>query len=95
MSMPNIPDINPSIELDIEDSSKLLFNSLALLEMGLSHIVNAEGEKLQYILKKQNNLIEEALLLCFMTEEKFRKLGFIALADSYKKLEHSVIYHKK
>lgn len=50
MSMPNIPDVNPNINLDIEDSAKMLFNSIAMEEMGLSHIINAEGEKLQYIL---------------------------------------------
>lgn len=50
MSMPSIPDMNPNINLNIEDSAKLLFNSIAMEEIGLSHIVNAEGEKLQYIL---------------------------------------------
>lgn len=51
MSMPTIPDITPNIDLDIEDCYKMLLNSLALQEMGLSHIVNAEGEKLQYVIQ--------------------------------------------
>lgn len=70
MSMPNIPDIAPKIELDIDDSAKLLLNSIALEEMGLSHIVNAEGEKLQYVLgrlernkDRANTECEDRLLL--------------------------------
>lgn len=55
MSMPNIPNITPSVNLDIRDSIKMVLDSLALHEMGLSHIVNAEGEKLQYILGTLNN----------------------------------------
>lgn len=47
MSMPNIPDIIPNIELDREDMINLLLASIALEEIGLSHIINAEGEKIQ------------------------------------------------
>ncbi|MCA1055423.1 hypothetical protein LCM10_10545 [Rossellomorea aquimaris] len=47
MSMPNIPDIKPDIELKRRDVINLLLASIALEEIGLSHILNAEGEKLQ------------------------------------------------
>lgn len=50
MSLPNIPNINPIIDLDIEKSVNMLLSSIALEEIGLSHIVNAEAEKIQYIL---------------------------------------------
>lgn len=47
MSMPTIPDINPDINLTFNDTINLLLASIALEELGLSHILNAEGEKLQ------------------------------------------------
>lgn len=50
MSMPNIPNINPTIGIDIDDSINMLISSIALEEMGLSHIINAEAEKIQYVL---------------------------------------------
>lgn len=50
MSMPNIPDICPEIDLCKEDVVNLLLASVALEEIGLAHIINAEGEKLQYVL---------------------------------------------
>ncbi|WP_064094028.1 hypothetical protein [Rossellomorea aquimaris] len=47
MSMPNIPNIKPDIDLKREDVISLLLASIALEEIGLSHLLNAEGEKLQ------------------------------------------------
>lgn len=51
MSMPNIPNITPVIDLDRCEVIDLLLSSIALEEIGLSHILNAEGEKLQAFLK--------------------------------------------
>lgn len=53
MSLPNIPNITPNISIDREDAINLLLASVAMEEIGLSHILNAEGEKLQYFLKKK------------------------------------------
>lgn len=50
MSQPNIPNITPEITVDREDAITLLLISIALEEIGLAHIINAEGEKIQYIL---------------------------------------------
>lgn len=52
MSLPKIPDITPIISLDREDVANLLIASIALEEIGLSHIINAEGEKIQTVLGK-------------------------------------------
>jgi hypothetical protein len=48
MSMPSFPVVDPPI--DREDAVNQILSSIAMEELGLSHILNAEGEKLQYIL---------------------------------------------
>lgn len=48
MSLPNIPDISPNITITQEDVVNLLLASIALEELGLAHIINAEGEKIQF-----------------------------------------------
>lgn len=48
MSLPSFPNVNPPI--DREDAVNQILSSIAMEELGLSHILNAEGEKLQYIL---------------------------------------------
>ena len=59
VSLPNIPNITPNISIDREDAINLLLASVAMEEIGLSHILNAEGEKLQYFLKqKPKNLCD-------------------------------------
>ncbi|MGL5379890.1 hypothetical protein [Clostridium sp.] len=50
MSLPKIPDMNPNVTVDKEDALNLLLFSIGMEEIGLSHIINAEGEKIQYIL---------------------------------------------
>lgn len=47
MSQPSFPD-NPNLTRD--DAVNQILSSIAMEELGLSHIINAEGEKLQYIL---------------------------------------------
>lgn len=47
MSQPKFP--NPP-DITREDTLNMLLTSIAMEELGLSHIINAEGEKLQYIL---------------------------------------------
>lgn len=48
MSLPSFPNVDPPIQR--EDAVNQILSSIAMQELGLSHILNAEGEKLQYIL---------------------------------------------
>jgi hypothetical protein len=49
MSMPEFP--NPDCILTREQSINAILTSIALEEAALSHIINAEGEKIQYVLQ--------------------------------------------
>ncbi|APH06595.1 hypothetical protein [Bacillus weihaiensis] len=50
MSQANIPNITPSIGITVGDTVPLLLSSIALEELALAHILNAEAEKLQFVL---------------------------------------------
>jgi hypothetical protein len=50
MSQANLPNITPSITVTRDDAVNLILTSIAMEELGLSHIINAEGEKLQFVL---------------------------------------------
>ncbi|WP_263706280.1 hypothetical protein [Shouchella tritolerans] len=50
MSQPIIPNMTPNISITRNDAVNLLLASIAFEELGLAHIINAEGEKIQYAL---------------------------------------------
>ncbi|MEG0297449.1 MAG: hypothetical protein RR620_12090 [Clostridium sp.] len=50
MSLPKIPDMNPNVTVTQADAINLLLFSIGMEEIGLSHIINSEGEKIQYVL---------------------------------------------
>lgn len=49
MSQASIPNITPIISVTIEQSVSLLLASIALEELALAHILNAEAEKIQFV----------------------------------------------
>lgn len=73
MSLPNVPDINPEITLRRKDAINLLLTSIAMEEMGISHVLNAEGEKIQHVLK-QHPTIKELLRINRSVERILRTL---------------------
>jgi hypothetical protein len=50
VSFPNIPNVTPSITITAGQAVTLLLASIAFEELGLAHIINAEGEKIQSVL---------------------------------------------
>lgn len=50
MSMPNIPNLNPTISINRDDTINLILSSIGMEELSLAHIVNAEAEKIQFAL---------------------------------------------
>ena len=50
MSFPNVPDVDASVSLSTEDPVNLPLVSIAFEELGLAHLINAEAEKLQFVL---------------------------------------------
>lgn len=50
MSMPNIPNLNPNIEIDRNDAVNIILSSIGMEELSLSHLLNAEAEKIQFAL---------------------------------------------
>ena len=52
MGMPNLPpEISTNIKIDRKGLVNLLMMSIALEELSLAHILNAEGELMQLYLK--------------------------------------------
>jgi len=74
MSMPNIPDINPLITLSREEVVYLLLSSIALEEISLSHIMNAEGEKLQRMLQMEHLTLDDMLRVNKSVERMLRSV---------------------
>ncbi len=62
MSQPTINDINPQVTLTRSDAITLLLASIAMEDLGLAHILNTEGEKVQYALGTLPGLVEPATL---------------------------------
>ena len=74
MGMPNIPDVNPEINLSREDVINLLLASIAFEELGLAHIINAEGEKIQRVVEDENATMDQILEINRSVEKSLRNV---------------------
>lgn len=74
MSMPNVPDIKPEIELDFDETINLLLTSIALEELSIAHIMNAEAEKIQEVIKYKCNDLEDLLEINKSVEKMVKTL---------------------
>ncbi len=50
MSMPNIPNINAEVTIDRNNAIDIVLASIGMEELSLAHLVNAEAEKVQFVL---------------------------------------------
>lgn len=99
MSMPNIPDITPDIKLKRKDVVNLLLASIAMEELGLAHLINAEGEKLQKVIKHARNMDDlleanksvEKMLKTIIKKEmllQFKMEEVLEIPDEHKEHHH-------
>jgi hypothetical protein len=72
MSLPNVPDINPTITLTREEVYHLLLASVAMEELGLANIMNAEGEKIQKFLSSDEVCLEALVMIGRSVERMMR-----------------------
>ncbi|MCP6682813.1 hypothetical protein [Bacillus nakamurai] len=73
MSLPNIPNITPDVTLTRCETLNLLLSSVAMEEIGLSHILQAEAEKIQiYLDASDDPPFRELLVLNRSTERLLR-----------------------
>lgn len=74
MSLPEIPNIAPKITVNRTEAINLLLASIAMEEIGLSHILNAEGEKIQAALDIENICIHDMLKINKSVERTLRNV---------------------
>lgn len=74
MSMPQIPDIKPEIRLKRRDVLNMLLSSVAMEEMSLSHLLNAESEKLRKIAQLDRCSLSEWLEINDSVERVMRNV---------------------
>lgn len=83
MSQPTIPNITPKITVTEKDTVNLLLTSIALEEMSLAHIMNAEAEKIQFILGTLNSTTR--------SPEKITNQDLLKINQSVLDMMHEVI----
>ena len=74
MNMPNIADMKTDIDLSMDDTIKLLLTSIALEEISISNIINAEAEKIQEVINFKCNSLEDLLEIDKSVESMLKTL---------------------
>ena len=99
MSMPRFPELPDG--LGLESSVCQILTSIALEEVGLSHIINAEGEKIQYVLGTLPHCappvpptVEQILQVNESVRETLQQIGFSQIFLNQKMSDALKIYEK-
>ncbi|MBS2967889.1 hypothetical protein J9317_03750 [Metabacillus sp. KIGAM252] len=61
MSLPHIPNITPPISLTRSETINLLLASIAQEEIGLAHILKAEGETFRKVMDAGSSTLKDCL----------------------------------
>jgi hypothetical protein len=83
LSFPNVPNITPTISVTSQDAFNLLLISIAMEKISLSHVINAEAEKIQYALGTLPGLTQKASLsdLLHVNKDVRATIGDVILKD--------------
>lgn len=90
MSFPNIPDIIPKINITFEDSINLLLTSIALEEISLSDLMDAEKNKILYVLKDckhKDSLLHDSIAVNKSVNDTIQNMIKLQMLLQFK-LEH-------
>lgn len=90
MSFPNIPDITPKISITFEDSINLLLASIALEEISLSDLMDAEKNKILFVLKDckhKDSALHDAVVIDKSVNETIQNMIKLQMLLQFK-LEH-------
>ncbi|MGO4374605.1 hypothetical protein AB4Z21_28395, partial [Paenibacillus sp. MCAF20] len=96
MSMPTIPDepFRPSKEQVVID----LLKSIALEETSIAHLLNAEAEKVQALVRKSTHSSMDASeeTLCRVSQQVIKLMDVIVMKEwlLLRKLENAMAFHE-
>lgn len=74
MSMPKIPDIEPKITLTRTQVIDMMLASVATEGMGLSHILNAQSEKILRFVNDERTGVQDILQLNYSLDKVLRSV---------------------
>lgn len=90
MSFPKIPDITPKINITFDDSINLLLTSIALEEISLSDLMDAEKSKILCVLKDckhRDSIVEDSIAINKSVNETIQNMIKLQMLLQFK-LEH-------
>lgn len=74
MTLSDLTDLAPLMKLERSEIIHLLLTSIAMEEMSLSQLMNAEGEKIQRFLEREDVSLEEFLRVNQSVERMLRSI---------------------
>lgn len=74
MTLSDLTDLAPLMKLERSEVIHLLLTSIAMEEMSLSQLMNAEGEKIQRFLEREDVSLEEFLRVNQSVERMLRSI---------------------